>query len=91
MLTCLNAWDLSQFKFVDQDFLNKFYQNKWKCLPSIYNSLKTFSIHHHHHQSTANRSGLQAITISYQLFLSAAAFLISSIVGGLSLLISLAT
>jgi lipopolysaccharide biosynthesis glycosyltransferase len=46
MLICLNTWDLSQFKFPDQEFLNKFYQNKWKCLPSIYNSLKTFSITH---------------------------------------------
>jgi lipopolysaccharide biosynthesis glycosyltransferase len=46
ILKCLNTWDLTQLKFPDQDFLNKFYQKKWKCLPSIYNSLKTFSITH---------------------------------------------
>ena len=46
MLKCLETMDLSQFKFADQDFLNEFYRNKWICLPSIYNSLKTFSITH---------------------------------------------
>jgi len=50
---------------------------------------KVNKIHHHH--STANRRGLQAITISYQHFLLAAAFLSSLTVGGSSLLISLAT
>ena len=42
-----------------------------------------------HHQSAANKRGLQAITMSYQRFLSAVASLISSIVGRLSLLINL--
>ena len=46
MLNCLNQWDLNQFPFADQCFLNKFYRNKWKSLPSIYNSLKTFSLTH---------------------------------------------
>jgi alpha-N-acetylglucosamine transferase len=46
MFKCLNTWDLDEFKFAEQDFLNKFYKNKWKCLPSIYNSLKTFSVTH---------------------------------------------
>jgi lipopolysaccharide biosynthesis glycosyltransferase len=46
MLTYLDTWDLNQFRFPDQEFLNKIYENKWKCLPSIYNSLKTFSITH---------------------------------------------
>ncbi|CAF3765943.1 unnamed protein product [Rotaria sp. Silwood1] len=46
MLKCLNTWDLSQFKFAEQDFLNKFYEKNWKSLPSIYNALKTFSITH---------------------------------------------
>jgi lipopolysaccharide biosynthesis glycosyltransferase len=44
MLTYLDTWELNQFRFPDQDFLNKIYRSKWKCLPSIYNSLKTFSI-----------------------------------------------
>jgi len=46
MLGYLNTWDLNQFPFSDQDFLNRFYKNKWKCLPSFYNSLKTFSLTH---------------------------------------------
>ena len=46
MLQCLDTWDLSKFKFAEQDFLNKFYKNKWRRLPSFYNSLKTFSVTH---------------------------------------------
>ncbi|CAF0958360.1 unnamed protein product [Didymodactylos carnosus] len=46
MLVALNTWDLSLFKFSDQDFLNKFYHTTWRRLPYVYNTLKTFSKTH---------------------------------------------
>ncbi|CAF1057306.1 unnamed protein product [Adineta ricciae] len=46
VFNCLNNWNLEEFKFADQDFLNKYYVKSWKRLPSIYNSLKTFSQTH---------------------------------------------
>lgn len=46
MLNALNTWDLTQFKFGDQDFLNKFYHETWTRLPFIYNAVKVFSKSH---------------------------------------------
>ncbi|CAF4411196.1 unnamed protein product, partial [Didymodactylos carnosus] len=46
MIVALGTWDLSSYKFPDQDFLNKFYHNTWRRLPYVYNSLKTFSKTH---------------------------------------------
>lgn len=46
MLEALNTWDISEFRFGDQDFLNKFYHSNWTRLPFMYNAVKVFSISH---------------------------------------------
>ncbi|CAF1231740.1 unnamed protein product [Rotaria sp. Silwood1] len=48
MLEALNTWDLSEFMFPDQHFLNKYYHNKWTGLPYIYHGLKVFYKSHPH-------------------------------------------
>ena len=46
MITALDTWDLTDFQFADQSFLNKFYNSTWHSIPPIYNMLKTFSKTH---------------------------------------------
>ena len=38
--------DLSRYQFAEQDFLNEFYQGRWKPMPYIYNALKTLAFQH---------------------------------------------
>ena len=38
--------DLSIYPFAEQDFLNRYYQQRWRSLPYIYNALKTLSLQH---------------------------------------------
>ena len=38
--------DLSIYPFAEQDFLNRYYQERWRSLPYIYNALKTLSLQH---------------------------------------------
>lgn len=58
MLEALNTWDLSQFVFADQDFLNKFYDKTWTRLPFMYNGVKAFS---HSHPDLWDLSKLKTI------------------------------
>ncbi|CAF1059959.1 unnamed protein product [Rotaria sordida] len=48
MLEALNTWDLTEFKFAEQDFLNKFYHDTWTRIPFIYHGIKVFSKSHPH-------------------------------------------
>jgi len=44
--TLLDETNLSKYPFVDQDFLNEIYENKWIQLSYTYNSLKTLRFTH---------------------------------------------
>lgn len=48
MVHALNTWDLREFKFGDQDFLNKFYRDTSIRIPYIYHGIKVLFKSHKH-------------------------------------------
>lgn len=46
MKEALNTWNITDFRFADQDFLNKFYENRWTRLAFEYNAVKLFMKSH---------------------------------------------
>lgn len=58
MMQALDTWNLTEFIFPDQDFLNKFYHQSWTRLPFIYNAVKVVS---KSHPNVWNLSEIKAI------------------------------
>ena len=61
MTEALNSWNLTEFRFPDQDFLNRFFDQKWTRISVIYNALKTYSKTHPHLWDTSKIKAIHYI------------------------------